>query len=573
MRNYRHDKLIECISQIDQAPDDATAYANWITADLHLDLLRKNAEEDEVIIYASGQHTLIHAVAVNEDVIDPPDIDDLLGWSGNPFRAAAAYTWGGGKDDVWIERGPAIDGSKTLQTARQLVFGRKTPEILGKGSSDIEVAQEYVHLTDIHHHPDHNAYCRPDEHGDLEYVVTITKKVSLGEISLITFKREPLEEYLVASRSVLVKMFDFRLWKSGGFNGWPDDLEDVVKRDPIFYRQINTGIASYTHGVQILRPNRPSAEIFSKMKRKSIGETTQEVDFVAYDWRNRRVGTISTDPRATTNYFQADGNSLPFELSPAFFKPEVLSKYKSDTDKYLIEDRHIYCRSAWELRLYDVNEAGQIHVYICYLRSLPYSEQLYWKSFNEEPKAGISERALMNDFEGRRVEFVNPLVKVKHILAKWEQSNVSWWTLRDPASAIRVTRPLTGSRDEWGRAFTNLAQLIIEGFEIAAVLTRLDEMGMAWQPDEKKKSIMLLERVLSGETAGGSAQNLDGLRSVQRIRSKVDAHARGTEADALATRAVQEYGSYPAHFEAVCRNIISELEQIERAFSEGVNER
>ena len=571
MRNYRHDKLIEHISKIDQAPDDATGYANWITADLHLDLLKKNAEEDEVIIYASGQHTFIHAVAVNEDVIDPPDIDDLLGWSGNPFRAIAAYTWGGGIDDVWIERGPAIDGSKMLQTARQLVFGRETPEILGRGSSYFEIAQEYVHLTGIHHLPERGAYCRPDERGDLENVVTIAKKVSLGEISLITFKREPLEEYLAASRSVLVRMFDFTLFKHNYFNGGPDGPVAVVKCDPIFYRQkIVSGYAAYTTGVQIIRPSHSRAEIFSKMKREPIGETIQYVDFIAYDWRNDRVSTISTDPCATTNYFQADENSLPFELSPAFFNPEVLSRYKSNTDKYLIEDRNIYCRSAWELRRYDVNDAGQIHVYICDLRSLPYSEQLNWKSFNEEPKTGISQRALTNDFEGKWVAIVTPLVKVKYILAKWERSNVPWWTLRDPASASRVTQPLTSSRDEWAREFKNLAQFVIEGFEIKVIRTRLDEMGIAWQRDDK--SLLLLESTLSREAANGGAQKLSGLRSVQHIRSKVDAHARGTEADTLATRAVQEYGSYAAHFEAVCRNIVNELEHIERAFGENVTE-
>ena len=572
MRNYKHDKLIERISQIDQPPDDSTTYAAWIAASRHLDLLQKNAEEDEVIIHACGQHIFIHTVTVNEDAIVPLDIDDLLGWNRFPYSAAASYTWGGGRDDVWIERGPEIDGSKTLQTARELIFDRAIPGLPGKGNPYFEIAQEYVHLTDIHHFPDSDAYCRFDKHGEWEHVVTVGTRPPDDNVSLVTFKREPLEEYLAASRSVLVRMFDFTLLKLDKFNGWPDGPEAVVKRAPIFYRQkIISGYAAYTRGVQIIRPSRPHAEIFSKMKREPIGETIQYVDFTAYDWRNDRVSTISTDPRATTNYFQADGNLLPFELSPAFFKPEVLSKYKNDTDKYLIEDRHVHCRGAWRLRGYDVNEAGQVHAYICYLRNLPYSEQLYWKSFNEEPKTGISERALASDFEGQwGYRNVNPLMKIKHMLEKWKQSNVPWWKLRDPASAGRVTPPLTGSRDEWAQAFTNLAQLVIEGFQITAIRKRLDESGIAWQPGDQ--SLSLLERVLSGEAVDGAAQNLDGLRSVQRIRSKVGAHARGTEANALATRAIQEHGDYVAHFRDVCRNVAIELEHIEQAFNQGITE-
>ena len=73
------------------------------------------------------------------------------------------------------------------------------------------------------------------------------------------------------------------------------------------------------------------------MKRESHG-TAQYVDFVAHDWRNGRVSTISTDPCATTNYFQTDNNSLPFELSPAFFKPEVLSRL----GKRLVDNQDTY---------------------------------------------------------------------------------------------------------------------------------------------------------------------------------------------------------------------------------------
>ena len=112
------------------------------------------------------------------------------------------------------------------------------------------------------------------------------------------------------------------------------------------------------------------------------------------------MAKISTAPSATTNYFVLD-NDLPFELSPAFFRPEVLSKYKTDREKYTVSSRKIECRAAWVLNGYDVNEAGQVHAYICDLANLPYSEQLHWLGFNEEPKATISARAIANDFKGQ----------------------------------------------------------------------------------------------------------------------------------------------------------------------------
>jgi hypothetical protein len=32
---------------------------------------------------------------------------------------------------------------------------------------------------------------------------------------------------------------------------------------------------------------------------------------------------------------------------------------------------------------FDINDEGQVHTYLRYLRDLPYKGQLYWKAFNE----------------------------------------------------------------------------------------------------------------------------------------------------------------------------------------------
>lgn len=383
MLSYAHKKLIERIALLDNVPKDAAEYTTWIKADGHLALLRDYAKEDELIIYGCGDHTFIHAVVVNENNLSPLDTDDLLHWSGNPFPPFASYTYGGGKNDVWIERTDYPWGSKTLEGARQLVFARNLEGLNGRNASYYEILQEYLHLTEIHWRPEQHAYCRLDKNGDFDHIVSITSKEDKGDVSLVSFKREPLELYLAASNTVLVRMFDFTLLRRGRdfeFTSWPDDPENVFNESEVFfYRQkVDTGKAAYTRGVQIIRPSRPKAEIFSSLRESWSGEDEKEyVEFVAYDWRNKRSTKISTAPKATTSYFQAQENSLPFELSPAYFRPEVLLKYKGDSDKYTVGERDIHCRGAWRLRGYDVNEAGQVHAYICDLRYLPFQEQLY----------------------------------------------------------------------------------------------------------------------------------------------------------------------------------------------------
>lgn len=330
----------------------------------------------------------------------------------------------------------------------------------------------------------------------------------------------------------------------------------------LFYHQVVIpSHAAYTRGIQIIRPRRADQDIQTGITDGWFGTAKREYAmFIAYDWRNGCIAKISTDPNATTNYFEAGENSLPFELSPVFFKPEVLLKYKSDRDKYSVEERAVRCRSAWYLRGIDRNEAGQLHAYICDLRALPYSEQLHWLSFNEEPKSGVSQRAIKNDFEGQFYNDQQPHQAMLSILRKWESGNYLWWKVRELGLFEKVSVPISASRDEWAEAFMDVAKLVVEGFCTKPIRKKLDELGIDYEKNDR--TIALLEKLVhvSGDT------KLDGLRAVQLLRSKAKGHVGGSEAQELSTQALSEYGTYADHFQFVCSNVVSDLLAIENAF-------
>ena len=573
MPSYEHKKLIERISQLDKVPKDFAEYANWIKADGHLTLLRENAENDELIIYGSGDYTFIHTSVVSENNLSPLDQDDLLAWSCDPFAPSASFDCEWGSDVVLIKRGIRDANSKTLEGSQPLVFGRNFEGLQGRDGISYEILQEYSHLKEIYWRPEQRAYCSFDENGDFDHIVSITSKETDPDVTLVSFKRQPLEQYLAASNSVLIRMFDFTLLRRGNdfdFTNWPAGPENLIYESAnFFYRQkVDTGKAAYSRGVQIIRPSRPKSEIFSLMRECWSGRREKQyVEFVAWDWRNKSIVNISTDPAATTNNFEGHANRLPYELSPVYFQPEVLLKYKADKDKYTIDERHrnIRCRGAWELRSYDINEAGQISAYICDLRNLPYREQIYWKSYNEKPKAGISERAFTTDFKGEPSDTIDPLVNLQSILRQWSESNSTWWKLREEALLKNVSTPRTTNRDEWSRAFMDLSKLIIEGLQIKAIRTSLKEMGIIFSNEEK--SLALIEKCLIGHNKIGGKQKLDGLRTVQFIRTKTSAHSVGSEALALAKKALHEHETYTAHFEDICKTVIDELKLIEQTFT------
>ena len=570
MHNYNHKKLIETIIKLDTPPGDEAKFAEWVKADAHIDFLRGNAESDEVVIYASGPYTFMHSVVVPNERLAPVDRDDLMGWNFNPYQSIASYVSGGGREGVWLERGLTSTGTKTQAGGVQLIFGRTFEGWTGPGCFFLVLHQEFAHLTGIHWRPEKRAYCRFNGQGDIDPVVSVTTREDKdSDIALVSFRWEQLEESLAASNSSLERMFDFTLYKRPGFGGWSRNRteENIEESDAFFYKRSIDGPAAYTRGVQIIRPRRSEEVVHKDIVDGWFGQKSKQyVEFIAYDWRNEVVRKISTDPKETTNYFVAKDNALPYELSPAFFRPEVLLKYKGDRDKYTVGDRDVSCRAAWHMKGIDVNEAGQIHAYIVYLRDLPYTEQLHWLSFNEPPKTGISKRAVTTDFEGQFSNLPDSLQDILTTVRRWHDKKVAWWKLRDDKLLDRVNTPLTTSRDEWAEAFMDLAKLIVEGFETTPLRQKLDAAQVPYDK-EKDRTIAMLEKLLNVGNTSGETKKLTGLRTVQNLRSKAKGHAGGSEAEELAQQALMEHETFANHFKHVCKLVADDTDAIEGLFS------
>lgn len=262
------------------------------------------------------------------------------------------------------------------------------------------------------------------------------------------------------------------------------------------------------------------------------------------------VREISSAPGATANYFTK--SDLPFETSPAFFRPEVLLKYKSDAEKYTLQSRSIACRGGWSLQTFDVNDAGQVHTYIVYLRSLPYKEQLHWKAYNEKPKASISRRAFATDFEGQWFNEYDALSSLQEILHQWYSSRVPWWTLRTEKLIDVVHYPVTASHDEWSDELLRLDQLVVEGFDRKWLRKQAGELGRT--PDANFGSLKMIDECLLGLgfEPGDAASVTAPLKELHDLRSKMKGHAAGAEAGTIRKQSLKEHGTLAAHFKKLC---------------------
>ena len=418
-----------------------------------------------------------------------------------------------------------------------------------------------------------NSWCRLDQFGDIEEIIKIIELSDLpydesGKI--ITAKKDILGKYTSIRQFVLCRTFDFTRYKTNWFSGWgnKDKPVEFGNKKTIFGNLvIYEGYGSYSRGVQIKNISVPKEQIIKTMwEGPSHKDRKQYASFIAQDWKNKRIAEISCNPSCLANYFTK--SELPFEITPAFFRPEVLLKYKSDREKYELNSRSVSCRGAWHLETFDINDAGQVHTYLIYLSRLPYKEQLHWKQYNEKPKTPIAKRAFTTDFEGQFYDEYDPLNGLKHKLEELQRAKVNWWTLRNEDAIKRVQYPFTASRNEWADEILNLDQLLIEGFKEKWFRQKAKDLGR--EIDIKWRALKLVVECLIGIgfDEDHASQLIQPFKKVHDLRSKLKGHVSGNEAEEIRKQVLSEFKSFRKHFEHLCAKCDENLEMIIKAFQE-----
>jgi len=524
---------------------------SWlVNAEDSIAYLKLSAESDDIVIYASGSSVLVHGVLAPTANLTPPDGDDLQN-ANIPMPDDSwciQRVWGGGMGHRMYLEAPLSSSSKSFQGGEKLIF-RRSFNGVHEGSSMIELSQKLIHSLDLHYMPERSAYCRLDSRGDIEdviKVVQLNKGSTWDYLDVVIIRRKDLDAYMALTNTSLVLRFDFTRVRWGSFGGWGEITHYKREKTELFYHGGIDGQGSYCNGALIVRSQVTVDYLVQTWKDEESNTNRSYAKFKIYDRKNDVNVETSCAPEFLSNYFQK--SALPWEISPAFFRPEVLHRFKADPEKFTLEDRIISCRNAWYLTTYDINEAGQVHTYIGYLANLPYEEQIYWQAFNEWPKGPISARAHKTDIEGDWHLEYEPLSTLKYTIDLMDNEPPAWWKPRGEALRNSVRYPATDSTKEWGDEILALDQYLVEGFllkplrEIVEASGREVEKG--WGPLRILQDVLVVKGCKDDE-----AKSLVlPLQKLHALRTEVRGHATTDKKRKAEYEARKNFGTLRAHF-------------------------
>lgn len=398
--------------------------------------------------------------------------------------------------------------------------------------------------------PEEKVFSRADDNGNWEEVVKIDN-IHMKVKALM------LRQYMAMREMNLLIFFDEMIYSDKTFK----ELDVSPVNNQI--EQGNDFIYNYTSLVSgfIDGHTKSGGWIMGKCVLRYDKEDYKP-DFASYSLKRYEsyaigydaLGNViehTCDKDTLSNYFVPNGNE-PLEMTPTFFRKNVLDKYYGNPNKYEVQDGIIDCLGGWSLRI-DNNQRDYVVVMLVDLGYLPYSEQQYWKTYNE-PRGdgmGLSRPTFTRWYEGN---FCNPSWPDLYFKFQFKIFNEKWtkmfgWSLFLPLTSkdehyFKTLHCLTEKNNDqdFEKQIGALAKITIDSLnqkelvkgsdgDNEKVKELLNRRGVS-SLDELKVGIDKLECFLysHGEEV---PEVIKYLRDVQTMRSGLVAHRKTSDQKGL----------------------------------------
>ncbi len=419
-------------------------------------------------------------------------------------------------------------------------------DFYGRKDDYIEILEEFRLFHNLYHIKKTDTYVSFDDTGDEEDVV----KISENEIKI---RRRFLRSFMAAKQMNLLLFFEL----TRHFNHhvtYSDERKSGTLKFTIYSGDsYSDGYISFSRilGKKLIRCESVETCGVWPFERKK-----EYQDFIiGGDSDNLQEHTSNPDKLA--NYFGANPDA-PHYLTPVFFRNEVMQKYY-ESSEYEIRDGYLHRKGAWGLR-FDNNSPSHISVFLGDLgRDLPSKEQIYWKSFNLVPDGRqISRTNFERSILGNFYDPENPEHKFKY---KFEELQKYWkekygWQLFLPLSEkdehfySSLRSMLTHEQSEFDSQILALTKVTIDSINVKPLRSFLGES------DPSKKSILLMEELLTHLNSKHLTALTSLLRGIQSVRSTGVAHRKGTEYEKAVAKLKIDADDYRSEFDQLLLGMV-----------------
>lgn len=262
-----------------------------------------------------------------------------------------------------------------------------SPFVYGKyHTGETELSEEFRMLYNLHRRVDSNhcEYYGIDECGD-EIIVAIQ------DAETVSVRVNFLKEFLALKKRHFVLFFDTYVeideTASSYENGQTVKNDDSVFQYCVVPKMNGNGVVGWLMGKCLIK--------YKLTDSKNLWEWLDEgyEEFIIETTDDGEEKSFTCESSKLSNYFVPIKNA-PRDITPVFFRKEVLDKYYGNPNKYIVKDGHLECKGMWSLKI-DNDKSDYVIALLYELGHLPHKEQLYWKTYNVAPllNEGLSHTA------------------------------------------------------------------------------------------------------------------------------------------------------------------------------------
>ena len=397
----------------------------------------------------------------------------------------------------------------------------------GNKESYLEISQEFRHYHNLYEEIKNKKFIKIDDNGDEEDVI----KMNESEIKI---KLKFIKEFLSVKKMNLAIYFELDRYSTFTLEDLDiKKLNKVIKGGKYIY-----DFTVCDWGLSGGKNNKSSSRIMGKKLIKGLknfdpnslmdGEEKDYEDFIIGVDEDGNEILYTCDPHKLYDGIRKNPEA-PYNLTPVFFKRDVLTKYYSNPQKYSVKDSHLRCKGYWQL-IIDNNQDRYVIVYLRDLgRSLSHKEQLYWKSFNVVPDGHISRVMFKRSFLGEITEpEKNDLLfknKFQSFQKKWFKK-FGWYLLKPLVKddehfyqSLRI--PLTNDQHEFDQQVLALTKILIDSLNEKELKKSITKIPL------KPEGITKFEEFLKLNKLTDFIDHISFLRNLQYLRSSGVGHRKG----------------------------------------------